>query len=98
MRDTAVATSVRGVVVEEYPDALVDGAASDLANSQLQRSAGTPFSVATPTPSALSAGANASGANVSPGPSVEESSVSEGHEIDDRISPELGGKAARELR
>ena len=51
------------------------------------------------TPPAASAGVNASGGTASPGASVESSpSVSEEGEADDSPSPELGGRAAHELR
>ena len=51
------------------------------------------------TPSATSAGVNASGGTASPGASVESpSSVSEKDEADESPSPELGWRTALELR
>ena len=65
----------------------------------VQNSAGTPGGGAMSTPSATSTGVNASGGTVSPGTSAEPSpSVFEEDEADDIPSPELGGRAARELR
>ena len=58
-RDTAVATSLRGVAMKEIP------------GSRVHSSAGTPGGFAMSTPPATSAGINASGGIASPGASVE---------------------------
>ena len=51
------------------------------------------------TPFATSAGVNASGGTASPGASLESSpSIFEEDKADDSPSPELGGRAAHELR
>ena len=74
-------------------------AMKEIPGTSVHSSAGTPEGFAMSTPPATSAGVNASGGTVSPGASVESSpSVSEEDEVDDSPSPELGGRAARELR
>ena len=86
-RGTAAATSLRGATVREIP------------RTPVHSSVGTPGSFAMSTPSATSAGVNASGGTASPGASVESSlSVSEEDDVDDSPSPKLGGRVAHELR
>ena len=77
----------RGATMKEIP------------GTSVHSSAGTPEGFVMSTPPATSAGLNGSGGTVTPGASVESSpSVSEEDEVDDSPSPELGGRAARELR
>ena len=71
----------------------------EIPGTPLHSSAGTPEGFPMSTLSATSAGVNASGGNASPGASFESSPfVSEENEVDDSPSPELRGRAARELR
>ena len=74
-------------------------AMKEIPATSVHSSAGTPGGFAMSTPPATSAGVNGSGGTVSPGASVESSpSVSEEDEVDDSPSPELGGRATREMR
>ena len=86
-RGTAAVSQLRGAAMKE------------ISSSPVHSSAGTPGGSPMSTPPATSAGVNASGGIAIPGASVEPSpSVSEEDEVDDSISPELGRRAARELR
>ena len=64
IRSTVAATSVSDAVMQKCSDASVEGAASNLVELHVQRSAGTLLKDATPTPSAMSAEVNTSGRNV----------------------------------
>ena len=71
----------------------------DIPDSPGHSNAGTPRGFAVSTSPATSVGVNASGSTASPGASVESSPfVSEEDEADDSPSPELGGRAAHDLR
>ena len=86
-RGTTTATSLRGATMRKIP------------GTPVHSSVGTPGGFAMSTPPATSAGVNASRGTASPGTSVESSPfISEEDEADDSPSPELGGRAARELR
>ena len=86
-RATATATSLRDIAMREIP------------GTPVLLCTGTPRVFAMSTSPVTSAGVNAFGDNASPGASVESSPhVSEEDEVDDSPSPELSGRAARELR
>ena len=84
---TAAATSLRGAAIKEIP------------GTPLHSSPGTPQGFVMSIPPATSAGVNACECTASPGASVKSSlSVSEKDEADESPSPDLGRRAARELR
>ena len=85
--EVAAASSLRSAAMREIP------------GTPVRSSAGTPGSFAMSTPPVTSARVNASGGTASPGVSVGSSpSVSGEVEAKDSPSPELGGRAAHELR
>ena len=98
MRSTAAAMSVGGAIIKKSPDAPLEGAATNLAESYGQSIARTPLSGAAPAPSAILAGDDAAGRTVSPDASVEAASVSEGGETTYSPSLNLKGRADHELR